>query len=723
MSDWSRAPIPEDESERTRRIVQLGLRGRAQHETLDQLTALAARMFDAPMALVTLIDGEGQYFLSKFGIDAEGTGRAESFCGHGIHSDTPLSVPDASEDPRFAGNPLVLGGPFVRAYLGIPLLGGPGQSAVGSLCVIDHQPRQWTREDHERLAALSAMAESYLDGLAYRRVWEDSPLALMLLDREGKSVRANEALGRLLGRPLDIVIDRPLGAFVLPVDRGIFSAMLANTFQRQESPTRRELRFVRLAGEIVSGGTSMSRLVDVQDQVVCVIRDISLERRSSSRSGVIAEVRRELSVPIADARALAQLLPIASPDVAAQVAALESRLTLLDTLIDGRLDDLGARARTEEDLLVSEQRLRTVTENVLGPLLVLDDRGRIVDANVGALTELGWEYPSLIGASMRVLKPDFSEAECRRWFVTTADRMREGLPLIDELATLVRRSGTELVVELRGMVMDWNGPGRLVLIVRDITASRNRESELRRERDELAANVRTSTDRLTDQQQLEARLKESLGEKETLLKEIHHRVKNNLQIVSSLLTIQMNEMPSDAARSMLADSVQRVRSMALIHQHLYGSTSLERIDLGAYTEQLADSLRQTLAPTARLRIVAEPIEIAVENATPIGLILNELLTNAFKYGIPSDGGASPRDEDVLVEIMPLPRQLRLTVRDHGPGLPANFDLLASKSLGLKLVRALSRQLKGKLVARSDLGAVFELTFNILQSTLPPVPRA
>jgi len=312
-----------------------------------------------------------------------------------------------------------------------------------------------------------------------------------------------------------------------------------------------------------------------------------------------------------------------------------------------------------------------------------------------------------------VVKPDFSEAEGRRWFAASADSSRDGLALPDELATFVRRDGTELGVELRRMLMDWNGPGRLVLIARDVTAARRRETELRKERDDLAATVETGTARLTEQQRMEETIKRSLAEKETLLKEIHHRVKNNLQIVSSLLMLQQEQMASVEARSMIAECVQRVRSMALVHQHLYGATTLEWINLAAYARELADSLRYTLAPHARVRVVATPVEMTVENAVPFGLILNELITNAFKYGVGSTASSLPErrrhtgpDCDVLLEISAEGDAVRLVVSDAGPGLPAGFDPVRSNTLGLQLVRTLARQLRGKLTVTSEGGTQF-----------------
>ena len=218
---------------------------------------------------------------------------------------------------------------------------------------------------------------------------------------------------------------------------------------------------------------------------------------------------------------------------------------------------------------------------------------------------------------------------------------------------------------------------------------------------------------LTERHHMEASLTQSLREKETLLKEIHHRVKNNLQIISSLLMLQADKMPSEQGRSRLEESVHRVRSMALIHEQLYGSDSLERIELGTYARQLAESLRGALAPSARVRVNAAPVEVTVEQAVPIGLILNELLTNAFKYGVrgrESRESREPRADDVVIELARADTEVTLEVRDFGPGIPASFDPARSTSLGLQLVRTLTRQLRGKLTFTSEGGAAFRLVF-------------
>lgn len=720
MRDWTPAPVLIDEHERLLRLARLGVGEGQQHPILDSITSLASALLRTPTALVTLVEPERQFFLSRFGLEAPSTGRRESFCGHCIARAVPLVVRDATLDPRFAGGPLVSGPPHVRAYLGIPLHAAPAQSAVGTLCVIDHAVRDWSVAEIEQMTRLGALVENYLDQLVTRRVWDSSPLATVVLDAQGRCLRANAAFARMLGLPFQERLGRTLASFLLPADRSVLSAMVRHALTERTSPTRRELGFIRLDGSVVRGGTNVSPLVEPSDQVVCMIRDISLERQRSARTGVVADVRAELEEPLERARHLLQTAPIqdagATTERGGQVSseALDA-LQELNTILDARIGDIAGHMKVESALYESEQRLRTVVEQMLGPLLVIDDRGRIVDTNVALMRELGWEYDDVVGASLRKVYPRFSDSMCDDWFTRLHDGGAGAQFVAEDEGAFLRRDGSEFFAALRMMAMDWNGPGRMVVLLQDVTTAHRRETVLRQERDHLEHRLRTEQAELSALQKMEAALKHSLEEKETLLKEVHHRVKNNLQMVSSLLTLQVDKIDDPGVHSILEESVRRVRSMALIHQHLYGSLTLERFDLVEYARTLTETLRHTLAPHAAVSVEGDMVEVSVEQASPIGLILNELITNAFKYGAAPDsasvsthhGPSAPRLQ-VLVERSD--QRARIRVRDFGPGLPAGFDMRSGQTLGLQLVRTLTRQLRGTVKASSDGGAIFDVEF-------------
>lgn len=197
-------------------------------------------------------------------------------------------------------------------------------------------------------------------------------------------------------------------------------------------------------------------------------------------------------------------------------------------------------------------------------------------------------------------------------------------------------------------------------------------------------------------------------QKEVMLREIHHRVKNNLAIVISLLNLQEQKHPNMDLRRIMKDIELRIRSMALIHEHLYHSENLDRIPLASYLHDLSTIIMSTFSGR-RIRIEShlEPIDVTIETALPIGLITNELLTNAFKYAFPGrDDGTIHIDLKKSSE-----NECLLIVRDDGSGLPPDFSLQHQNSLGMFIIRILVEQVDGTVEFTSDKGAVFSIRFN------------
>jgi two-component sensor histidine kinase len=231
---------------------------------------------------------------------------------------------------------------------------------------------------------------------------------------------------------------------------------------------------------------------------------------------------------------------------------------------------------------------------------------------------------------------------------------------------------------------------------------------------------------VTAEKEWAARILASEREKQMLLQEIHHRVKNNLQIVSSLLMLQADQFTDSQTQLALQDSVRRVRSMALIHEQLYGTDSFAAIEMAGYTRALASQLQSMLTSDARLRIEATPVHVPMNTAIPMGLILNELLTNAFKYGIPEASQERRKRrthlDDIVVEVGPHEQGVRLAVLDGGAGLSHNPLMQRSASLGLRLVQNLARQIRGAITYDSDLGSRFVLICPLesgMQKSAPP----
>ena len=213
---------------------------------------------------------------------------------------------------------------------------------------------------------------------------------------------------------------------------------------------------------------------------------------------------------------------------------------------------------------------------------------------------------------------------------------------------------------------------------------------------------------ISEAKRAEEVIRASLREKEVLLKEIHHRVKNNLQITSSLLRLQASKITDPIVRQALGDTQDRIRSMALVHEMLYRSEDLARIDLGAYVRNLVLHLFRSYNPQARrVSPVVQVVEIpiGVDSAIPCGLIINELVANALKHAFPDE-----RVGQIWIRVDASPQRVELSVRDDGIGLDRDISLDTAQSLGLQLVSTLTDQIGGNITVRHNQGTEFLINF-------------
>ena len=222
---------------------------------------------------------------------------------------------------------------------------------------------------------------------------------------------------------------------------------------------------------------------------------------------------------------------------------------------------------------------------------------------------------------------------------------------------------------------------------------------------------------ITERKRAEQALRDALAEKTTLLKEVHHRVKNNLQIVSSLLSLQANQVQNQEVLDLLSVTRNRVRAMALLHESLYQSKNLAQIDLPNYVRSLCDQLlRATGHGGGRIALESQvendKIALGLDQAVPCGLVINELVTNALKHAFPGD-----RRGRIQVKLeSPAPQTVRLTVADDGIGLPATLEPDQAASLGLQLVTMLTKQLHGTVTFERGLGTTVQILFPIPAKT-------
>lgn len=214
---------------------------------------------------------------------------------------------------------------------------------------------------------------------------------------------------------------------------------------------------------------------------------------------------------------------------------------------------------------------------------------------------------------------------------------------------------------------------------------------------------------ITSQKLAQNQLQETLCEKEALLKEVHHRVKNNLQVISSLLYLQSHRIDDEQVRQFFEDSQSRINSMALVHDTLYRSEVFAQINLSEYVQTLTTNLFHTYRIQPELVKLNLQIEgnimVEIDQAIPCGLILNELITNALKHGFSSE-----QTGHIIVTLKNISDQVCLIVENDGNSLPEDFKLGESRSMGLRLVNSLVNQLQGKIQVQKNHRTCFKVTF-------------
>jgi len=363
------------------------------------------------------------------------------------------------------------------------------------------------------------------------------------------------------------------------------------------------------------------------------------------------------------------------------VAVLDITVILLLTaaaveLMTTRVTLTSSRAR------LSETRFRQLFNNSSESVFVMGEvredgmPGRIVEVNDIACRVLGYNREDLLGMA----PADLVDQEARGKFAfTIAGLGTDGSARCE--CGFRTAGGTSIPMEVSVRAFELEGKRALIANARDVT-ERKRADDL---------------------------LKAALREKEILLREVHHRVKNNMQVITSLLNLQASQTQDPAARAMLEESRQRVRSIALIHEKLYRTASLADVDFGAYLKTVADELLRTFGrPEITCVLDLEPIRLEIGKAIPAGLIVNELLTNTLRHAFPPGTKGTARVRlhaagDGTVE---------LTVHDDGVGFPRGKDIASATTIGLAIVRTLVEQLQGTLTMEGDRGTTVTIRFRL-----------
>jgi two-component sensor histidine kinase len=215
---------------------------------------------------------------------------------------------------------------------------------------------------------------------------------------------------------------------------------------------------------------------------------------------------------------------------------------------------------------------------------------------------------------------------------------------------------------------------------------------------------------ITERKQAEEKIKHSLAEKETLLRELHHRTKNNMQVIIALLELQASYFEDQRLKEAFEETRNRIRSMALVHEKLYQAHDLSHINLKEYIGELAQLLLASYKISSNhvsLVLDIEEVQVLIDTAIPCGLILNELISNSLKYAFPED-----RYGEIRIQLYGAPDgEIYLNISDNGVGMPTGFDARTSGRLGLQNVFLISeKQLKGKITFASQPGVSYQIQF-------------
>lgn len=344
----------------------------------------------------------------------------------------------------------------------------------------------------------------------------------------------------------------------------------------------------------------------------------------------------------------------------------------------------------------SERKYRTLYEATGDAVILLDHAGVFLDCNRASLEMFGCHS-----------KVEFCSQQFTDFSPALQPNHQHSLLLFQNAIEQALTTGNTRFEWIYQRLDNTLFPAEVLLTAMEIGDFSSPHPLQNKENKLLQAVVRDITERKRNEEKIKA----SLEEKEVLLKEIHHRVKNNLQVISSLLRLQSRYITDPQILEMLQESQNRVQSMALVHEQLYQSADLSRIDFADYIHSLTSHLYQAYegnAKRAKLLINVTPVLLNIDTAVPCGLIINELVSNSLKYAFPGNNMGNIQID--FQNSLDNPQEICLTVQDNGIGFPKAIDFRNSGTLGLRLVCSLVRQLVGNIELENDLGTMFIIKF-------------
>ncbi|MDB4963069.1 MAG: domain S-box [Myxococcales bacterium] len=546
----------------------------------------------------------------------------------------------------------------IAALISAPLIrdGVP----IGAFTVGARTPRKWTLQEAalvasvgerawlliERQRSVQALRESEA---RYRRIVEHAHEGIWEADPDGITLYVNARMAEMLGTTPEAMIGKSSDAYVVKAELDTVARLRASrrlgVVQTYEFPLRRAdgsliWTLISSSPSVAPDGRhlgSIGFLTDITERVNAVAQ----LRESEARKTTLLEELQELT------------------------AGLEKR-------VQARTDELDAAHRV---ISLSESNFRAIIETSPLGILVHQDN-RIAYVNSALCAMLAYQPAALLGR----MSLDLVHPEDHLLVYDRIQRLQERLENLAVELRFLHANGSIVWSDAIGVLVDYDGGPAIVVMLRNITAKREADQEL----------------------------KASVREKEVMVKEIHHRVKNNLQVVSSMLYLQSRTVSDAVAREQLEQSQARVRSIALVHEQLYRSKNLSRVDFSSYVASLVRNLSEVLDATTRgveVRISIGDVPLGIDAAIACGLMISELVTNALKHAFHDRQGGH-------IEIVAERRDgyIELRVADNGIGLPAGLDPRSSTTLGLELVYTFAEQIGASVELRRSPGTTFVIKF-------------
>lgn len=490
----------------------------------------------------------------------------------------------------------------------------------------------------------------------YRLLFESAPDAVSILDTNGIITMSSRTATQLYGYTREEMTGKHMTELMRPSSVPTFHEKFQQLQRRQ--PAEGEIQIIKRNGSTINIWRKMVPLIDEKGKFTGVLaydRDITERKKAEMELKKYRDHLEEL---------------------------VKERTTELEEANEELQQEIRERKRAEEELTQKEKRYRTLFDLSPSGILLEDTDGNIIDANPAFCEVFQYSIKEIIGKKVHM----FTHPDVVHQVDNNIDKLLSGQVLRHTEKSIKKDDSTCFMNLNEKKIPLPDGRDGILCIAEDIS----------------------------EQIKMEEQLKTSLREKEVLLKEIHHRVKNNLQIISSLLSLQSGYIKDDTAIQVFKNCRERVRTMGLVHEELYRTKSLSNIEFREYIDRLIGHLfdSYSLSPgQVKLKTKVEDVSFDIETSIPLGLILNELITNSLKHAFPDNRKGElyifleKSKEDKYDYI--------LIISDNGVGFPGDMDLQNSDSLGMVLVNTLVKQLHGVIESETKDGTSFMIKFKKL----------